>query len=157
MNGGNKNIEITFIANSNDKPIPNEQYIFSNGIYVPISIANPLPTSVVRSLANDITFHDAATATADGTVHMVNGEKILLVEILSTATSFTIAFKGRGPTGADIALMGVNLSNFSTGTTTSTSGQLWQFDITGLTAVLMDLTAITAGAGSVTVKGRAVA
>ncbi len=45
-------MEISFIANSNDKPIPNEQYILSNGIYVPISIANPLPTSMVGSLAN---------------------------------------------------------------------------------------------------------
>lgn len=118
---------------------------------------NAVVASIVGSLANDITFHDEATAVADGTALTIDGEKTLVVEILSTATSFTIAFKGEGASGADISLMGVNLSDFSTGTSTSTSGQLWQFDITGLTKVFMDLTAITAGVGSVTVKGRAVA
>jgi hypothetical protein len=110
-----------------------------------------------ESDVEDVVFHDAAVVAADGTAFVVGGYKTLTVEILSTATSFTIAFIGEGPSGADIPLMGINLSTLTTGVNTSTSGQLWQFDITGLTKVFMDLTAITAGPGSVTVKGKAVA
>lgn len=102
-------------------------------------------------------FHDAAVAAADGAVFTVGGYKTLVVEILRSATSGTIAFKGRGPTGADIALMGVNLGTFATATSTNGTGELWQFDISGLSSVLMDITAIVAGGGSITVKGTAVA
>lgn len=105
----------------------------------------------------DITFHNEATVAANGTVFTVDGYKTLTVEILGTVTSFTIVFTGEGASGAVIPLMGINLSDLSTAISTNTSGQLWQFDISGLTKVFMDLTAITAGTGNVTVKGKAVA
>lgn len=60
-----------------------------------------------------------------------------------------------GPSGADIPLMGVNLSTLATAISTTGTGELWQFDITGLSKVFMDLTAVATG--PVTVKGKAVA
>lgn len=131
------------------KPVSGTHYEVVGGIGSAVSLSG--------SRTEDITFHDAAVAAADGAAFTVGGYKTLTVEILSTATSFTIAFIGEGPSGADIPLMGINLTTLGTGINTSTSGQLWQFDISGLTKVFMDLTTIVAGAGSVTVKGTVVA
>jgi len=123
----------------------------------PIDETNALPVSLSGSLTQDITFQDAAVVAADGTVFTVAGYKTLTVSILRTATSGTIAFTGRGGNGADIPLMGVNLTTLTTAISTTGTGELWQFDITGLTSVFMDITVMVAGAGSITVKGRAVA
>lgn len=116
---------------------------------------NPAFVQVTGSKTEDITFQDAATAAADGTAFTVEGYKTLTVEITRTAGTSTVAFIGEGASGADIALMGINLSTFATATSTTGTGELWQFDITGLTKVFMDLTAVATG--SVTVKGKAVA
>jgi hypothetical protein len=110
---------------------------------------------VSGSKVEDVTFHDAATVAADGTAFTVAGYKTLTVEITRSAGTSTVAFIGEGPSGADIALIGVNLSTFATGTSTTGTGELWQFDITGLTKVFMDLQAVSGG--NVTVKGKAVA
>lgn len=110
-----------------------------------------------NSFYADVTFHTAATAAADGTVHSVGAYKYLTVDIDGSPTSFTVAFKGIGPGGVARALKGLNTSDWSSGITTSTSAQTWQFNVTGLTSVFMDITAITAGGGSLTVKGRLVA
>jgi hypothetical protein len=107
------------------------------------------------SSAVDVTFQDAATVAADGTVFTVGGNKTLTVEIYGTSTSRTIAFIGRGPSGVDRAIMGVRTSDFATGVSTTGSGEIWQLDITGLTSVFCDLQAVAGG--SVSVKGRAVA
>lgn len=107
------------------------------------------------SKTEDVTFHDAATAAADGTAFTVEGYKTLTVEITRTAGTSTVAFMAEGPSGADIPLMGVNLSTLATAISTTGTGELWQFDITGLTKVFMDLTAVATG--PVTVKGKAVA
>ena len=80
---------------------------------------------------------------------------MLTVEIYGTSTARTIAFIGRGPSGTDRAIMGVRLSDLSTATSTTGTGELWQFDITGLTAVFCDLQVVAGG--NVTIKGRAVA
>lgn len=126
-------------------------------------IIDPLPAgtneigkvSITGSSTNDITFHDAAIAAADGTILTVSGYKTLTVEIYGTSTSRTIAFIGRGPSGTDRAVMGVKLSDLSTGAGTNGTGEIWQFDITGLTSFFCDLQAVAGG--NVTVKGRAVA
>ena len=107
------------------------------------------------SKTEDVTFHDAATVAADGTAFTVLGYKTLTVEITRTAGTSTIAFIGEGPSGANIALMGVNLSTLATATSTTGTGEIWQFDVTGLTSVFMDLQAVAGG--NVSVKGKAVA
>ncbi|AHF10362.1 MULTISPECIES: hypothetical protein [Dehalobacter] len=111
--------------------------------------------SIIGSLANDVTFHNAAIVAADGTILTVGGYKTLTVEIYGTSTSRTIAFIGRGPSGTDRAIMGVRLSDLSTGSSTTGTGEIWQFDITGLSSVFVDLQAVAGG--NVTAKGRVVA
>jgi len=102
-----------------------------------------------------VTFHDAATAAADGTIFAIDGQSTLTIEIYGTSTSRTIAFIGRGPSGTDRAIMGVRLSDLATAVSTTGTGELWQFDVTGLIAVFMDLQAVAGG--NVSVKGRMVA
>lgn len=123
-----------------------------------VSATNPVPIEIVGSLTNDITFHDAATIAADGAVFTVGGYKTLTVELYGTSTSKTVAFMGVGPSGVAHAIMGVKLLDLSTAVSSVGSlatSEFWQFDITGLTSVIMDLTVIANG--NVTVKGRAVA
>jgi hypothetical protein len=51
--------------------------------------------------------------------------------------------------------MGVRLSDLATGINTTGTAEYWQFDVTGVYQVVMDLTAVAGG--NVSVKGRAVA
>lgn len=112
----------------------------------------------IYGIVKDVIFHDAATAAADGFAFAVGGYKTLTVEIYGTVTASSVSFMGKGASGTARALMGLKLDDWSKATSSAGSGELWQFDITGLEYVLMDLTSITAGEGeSLTVKGRAVA
>ncbi len=114
--------------------------------------------TISGSLASLHTFHDAIVAAADGTPFTVAGYKTLTVYISGTSTSRTIEFKCLPPgaaAGDYRSLMGVRLSDFATATSATGNNEVWQFDITGLTEVLMDCSAVAGG--NVTVKGRAVA
>lgn len=102
-----------------------------------------------------VVFHAAATVAAVGLVFPVENYRILTIEISGTSTSRSIEFIGRGISGANRPLMGVRLSDFAIATNTVATGEIWQFDITGLSSVLMNLTVVAGG--SVTVQGRVVA
>ena len=115
------------------------------------------PVQTRGIISGVLTFHNAATAAADGTSYNVGAYNSLRVDIDGSPTSFTVAFKGIGPGGVARALSAVNMETYTTATTTSTTATSWLIPITGLTSVFMDLTAITPGAGSLTVKGRMVA
>ena len=152
-----------------DKALVRSAASGSNGIVVPqgydavtdawipvkVDANGNLLMQLTGSNVTDVTFHDAATVAADGTVLTIGQNKTLTVEIYGTSTSRTIAFIGRGASGADRALSGVNLNGLSVATGTTGTGELWQFDITGLTSVFIDLQAVAGG--NVTVKGKAVA
>ena len=101
------------------------------------------------------TFHDVATVAANGAALDVDGFKTLTVEVYGTSTSRNINFLGKGPSGATRSLPGCKMSgdtNFTMATSTTSTGEIWQFDITGLEYVLMDLTAVAGG--NVSIKGR---
>ncbi len=121
-------------------------------------ITDTVNVAVTGSLTSLHTFQDAIVAAADGAAFTVLGYKTLTVYISGTSTSRTIEFKALPPgaaAGDYRSLMGVRLSDFATSTSTTSSNEVWQFDITGLTEVLMDCSAVAGG--NVTVKGRAVA
>lgn len=111
--------------------------------------------ALTGSNVKDIIFHDAATVAGSGTIFDVGGYKTLTVEIYGTSTSRTVEFVARGPSGTDVALSGVNVSTNAVATSTTGTGEIWQFDITGLISVFMNLSAVAGG--NVSVKGRAVA
>ena len=104
---------------------------------------------------NDVTFHDSAIIAANGTEVTVGGYKNLTIEIYGTSTTRTVTFYGKGVSGTLRALTGVNIGDLSTATSTTATGEIWQFDITGLESVVMDLTAVAGG--NVSIKGRVVA
>ena len=125
---------------------------------VNISQATPGTTNgvVINSTAvTAITFHDAATVAARGTVLTVGGLKALFVEISGTSASRTIAFEGAGASATYSAITGVRLADLAVATFTITSAEIWQFDVSGLVTVSMNLTAVAGG--NVTITGRAVA
>jgi hypothetical protein len=109
----------------------------------------------VDSGYTNVVFHDAVTVAGNGASFEVGSYKTLTVEIYGTSTTRTVTFYGKGPSGTLIALMGIKVSDLSTGVSTTGTGEVWQFDVTGLEEVIMDLTAVSGG--NVSVKGRAVA
>lgn len=134
-------------------PLPVETFIWNGSTWVPVSGTAPLPISAAPSQVQDVTFLDAVTSPGQGTF-TVGGYKTLTVEIYGTSTSRTVNFKATLASGAQIPITGVNLSSMSTGTSTSGTGEIWQFDVTGLNTVIMDLSAVSGG--TVSIKGKAV-
>lgn len=118
-------------------------------------VALAFKVQLTGSKTEDIIFHNGAIEAADGTVFTVGSYKTLVVSIKRTAGSSTVAFKGRGANGDDISIMGVNLTTLATANSTTGTGELWQFDVAGLTSVFMDVTALVTG--PINVKGKAVA
>lgn len=144
-----------FIKNANVK-----SSITDSAIAVPVDVqfsslpdSNPVPTKLIGSLANDITLLDAVTVVTTGT-YVLQGEKTITIEIYGTSASRTINFQGKGPSGTARTLMGTRISDLAVASSTTTTGEIWQFDVTGLVSFITDLTAVAGG--SVTVKGRAV-
>lgn len=109
----------------------------------------------VAAQTTAVTFHDAATVAANGATFTVGAYKELAIEIYGTSTSRTVTFYGKGPSGTLRALQGMRLSDLSLANGTANTGELWYFQITGLTEVVIDLTAVAGG--NVSVKGKAVA
>jgi len=106
----------------------------------------------------DHIFHDAATVVGNGKFLDVKYFKTLTVETFSSVANSarTITFYSKGPSGVLKAIAGVKVSAapLTTAVSTTGTGETWQFDVTGLHKVYMDLTAITDG--TVSVHGRAV-
>ena len=99
------------------------------------------------------TFHTAATVAANGTDFTVGAYKTLTVEIYGTSTSRTVTFYGKSKSGTLRAISGVRLSDFTVATSTTGTGEIWQFDVTGLESVTIGLTAVSGG--NVTISGNA--
>ena len=112
-------------------------------------------TVLAGSNVQDVTFHNGATVVASGTVLTVGGYKILTVEVSGTSTSRNIEFMARGPAGINRPIMGIRLNDLATSASTNSTGEIWQFDISGLSSVLMNLADVVGG--NVTVQGKVMA
>lgn len=141
METGDFEIGAVEIKNSTDDT---RATVGANGLYV---------DSQNRTVA--VTFQSAATSTGNGTAFEVGAYRTLTVKITGTSSTRTVTFYAKDTDGNLTALMGVRLSDFATGTSTTGTGEYWQFDITGIYSIVMDLTAVAGG--NVSVKGRAVA
>ena len=111
-------------------------------------------SDLVKGIFTDVIFHDTATAISIGKRFEVKSFKTLTIEIYGTSTGRTVTFYGVGASGTSRALKGLNLGTWASATSTTGTAEIWQFDITGLNEVIMELTAITDN--NVSVKGRAV-
>jgi hypothetical protein len=104
------------------------------------------------------TFHNASTEAGNGTPLQVGIFKTLTVEIYGSSdnTARTVTFYQKLFNGVLRPLSGIrtDVEASALALTTTGIGEVWQFDITGVNQVVMDLTSITGG--SVSVKGRAV-
>lgn len=107
--------------------------------------------------STEFVFHKGATEAANGNAFKVDYFKTLTIEVFGSSTNSarTVTFYGKGASGTLRAISGMKLAGLTTALSTTGTGELWQFDITGLEYVVMDLTAITEG--NVTVIGKAVA
>lgn len=110
---------------------------------------------VMESNKKDFIFHDASTSAKNGYAMEVYAFKTLTIKITGTSTSRTVTFYAKDADGNLTALMGVRMSDFATATSTTNTGEYWQFDTTGIKSIVMDLTAVAGG--NVTIKGTAVA
>lgn len=110
---------------------------------------------VVGSTTTDVVFHDDATAVGSGATFTVGNYKTLTLEISGTSTSRTILFEGASISGTYYPIKGIRMSDYAMGTETSDSGEMWQFDITGLVNFRVRVSAVVGG--SVSAKGRVVA
>jgi len=113
---------------------------------------------LIKGEYTDVEFHNAAATTGTGKRFEVKSYKTLTVEIYGSDdnTARTVTFYGVGPSKVSRALAGTNITAapLAEAVSTTGTGELWQFNITGLNEVIMELTAITGGI--VIVKGRAV-
>lgn len=137
---------------ANRKPAP-QYYNAETDDYEVVQGANGAPRSIAATVP--VTFHDAAPAVSSGTAFTVGPFKTLTIEIYGTSTSRTVNFFGKGPAGVRRALQGVKLSDYSIAISTTGTAEFWQFDITGLSSVEIELAAVAGG--NVSVKGTAVA
>ncbi len=102
-----------------------------------------------------VVFQNAVTAAGNGNTLTVNGMKTLTVEIFGTATSAQVNFMAASVSGTYTPITGTNLDGFTQAvdvTSVSATPQLWQFDVTALASVQMQVASISGG--SITVQGQ---
>ncbi len=131
----------------------------SSGAFQPVASAYPMPTQQVSSIASAIVFQAAAGAVGNGATLAVSGLKTLTVEVFGASSpSGTVSFMGASTSGTYAPISGTRLDTLAQATDSSdisTIPVLWQFEITGLVSVEIQITAWTAG--TITVQGQAVA
>ena len=117
---------------------------------------------LLRSLANQVTFQNAAAVTGNGQAVSCLGYKTLVIEIFGTsAPAGTVSFQAAGPSGNFAPITGTKLNGLTQATSTVNipSGtppqpEQWQFDVSALDQFMCPLTWT---AGQITVQGRLMA
>lgn len=113
----------------------------------------PIHVTQAGNAVDNATLQPASSAAAPGNPFVVGSYKKILLEVSGTSTSRTIVFEGMGPSNTPIAILGKKLSDGSTASQTTGTGELWSVDIEGLTTFQANLTAVSGG--TVTVTGTA--
>ncbi|MFS0723869.1 hypothetical protein [Paenibacillus sp. 1P07SE] len=118
----------------------------------------PLPVSIVggggESLPIEVVLQNESTAAGNGTPLTVGEYKTLTIEVYGTSVSRTVIFEIQSVSNAWYPIQGIKIQDYSMATQTTGSGEVWQFDITGVTAVRARISAVAGG--NVSVRGRAV-
>jgi hypothetical protein len=121
---------------------------------VPVNILG----SAIRTVSG--TLQSAAVATGVGTPLVVTGCKVAAIQVISTATSFTLDIEatvdGTNYVGSLAVLPATDATQLTYVTSISASG-LFSLVCAGFSKIQANITAVVGGPGSVTVKAIAVA
>lgn len=79
---------------------------------------------------------------------VVGQKKQITLEIFGTASSATVNFLCKSISVAEYPIMGVRLSDLATGTSGGLK-EVWRFDVSGLSAFIVDLKTVSGGNVSV--------
>ena len=110
-----------------------------------------------QGITTDIIFQNAVTANGNGTGISVGANRILRVSIYGTnVTTSTITFMMTNESGAPEPITGIKLNGLLPLNSTTSLGETYVFDVTGVLTVNMVLSNLTGTGASVTVKGRLV-
>ena len=102
---------------------------------------------------NQIVLQNAVSADADGDALSITKETTtVIVEISSTSTDANLNFEARYTGTTWQSVNGVNLSDFSLGTTVSAVNGIYQVDVVGASDLRTRISDITTGAVTVTVR-----
>ncbi|GBF77252.1 hypothetical protein PA598K_05788 [Paenibacillus sp. 598K] len=104
--------------------------------------------------ALNVTLQEAATAAGNGTSFDVGFYKTLTIEVWGTSTSRTVVYEVQSISGAWYPIQGLRIQDYAMATQTTGTGEVWQFDVTGLAAFRARISAIAGG--NVSVRGKAV-
>jgi hypothetical protein len=109
---------------------------------------------VYTTVSGVTTLHDLIVAPANAQINVGN-HKTFTVEVYGTSTSRLVNFSAIGVSGNPYPLSGVRLSDLTVATSTTGSGEIWQFEVAGLDFIKIDVASVAGG--NVSVKGRFVA
>ena len=103
-----------------------------------------LPVHTTTSNTSGVTLLPNTTTPTQGNVQAVLGYKTMVIEVTSTATTFSLTPQATGPTGVTYGVDVVNLASAANVSTITAAG-LYQLDISGLHGAAVDLTAVSGG------------
>lgn len=109
--------------------------------------------NIKSSDMREFTLHNTTITNSNGTEFTIDYSKTLTVEISGTATSHKLVFEGCSISGTWYPIQGVRLADFAMATETTTKGEVWQFEVTGLSKFRARLATIAGG--NISVRGRA--
>lgn len=132
----------------------NDFFIMSSGEKNINNIIDYLNDIKDNKISDTIVFHDEETETSNGNTFAVEDYKKLIVEIWGTSDSRTIEFKTSLIEGSYRPISGVKVDGQTIQNNTTSTNEIWEFDIGGLTNIIMDLTDVSGG--NVSVKGKAI-
>lgn len=133
-------------------------YVTPDGQRIKVDLGGATVTGTFGSMENNtenVVLQSGATVAGNGTPYTVGAKKTLTLAITGTSTSFIIVFEEGDADGNYTPCMGVRRSDLSTGTQSTATGEVWQFDFVGAYTFRARISAI--GNGNVTAKGKAVA
>lgn len=103
--------------------------------------------------SSTITLQNAATTTGNGITFAPDGADSLTVEIYGSATSSTVVFEEQGKSLVWYPIQGIRHSDYKLAAQSTTKGEIWDFDMNGVTAFRTRISAISGGNISVVAKG----
>lgn len=99
---------------------------------------------MIKNVSN-IVFHSNVSTPSTGEMFPVHDYKTITVEIYGTSTSQTVLFEASGMAGTFYPIQGTKLNDLSIASQTTGLGELWQFDITGVTNFRTRISAVSGG------------